>query len=346
MSILVGRWDCPACGAKGIKGPLTRCSACGSARPENVQFYLPQDAERLQDAEAIRKAKSGADWVCTHCQSHNKAWEQACRGCGSHRDEAAEGDFQLPQRELPKQPPPTPSATPVQSRRKWYVGGGVIALLVVLLFVALGWEQNHTVTVLEHRWERQVAVEHYQEVEEEGWELPSEARLIDSYRAVHHTERQLKGYETRTRTVRVKVGEERYVAGTRDLGNGNFEEIYKTRPVYEERQEKYEEPVYENVPVYRTKYRYAIFRWKTEPPLRAAGTGRAASWPQLPADRDRQTWRTGKKKARYILVVQEENGERHKEEVSETFWQNAEDGMLLKAKKGALTDDYRGLVKE
>ena len=63
-------------------------------------------------------------------------------------------------------------------------------------------------------------------------------------------------YETRTRTVKVKEGEERYVSGQRDKGNGYFEDVYSTRPVYEDREEEYRD-----VPVYQTKYLYTVYEW-------------------------------------------------------------------------------------
>lgn len=349
MSILVGRWDCAACGHKGVKGPLTRCPNCGSARPENVTFYLPDEEEVVTDAEEIRKAKSGADWVCSHCSTHNKAWENQCNGCGSPRDEAQEGDRQLEERDLPLHRPKAAPTSPSPRRggnKKTRIAFGAVAALVVLLFVIFMQESEYLVKVEAHRWQREVAVEQYRQVEEEDWQVPPEGRVIKSFKAIHHTERKLRGYETRTRTVRVKVGEEQYVAGTRDLGNGNFEKIYKTRPVYEERQETYEEPVYDEIPVYRTKYRYAIFRWKRADPLRASGNGTDAYWPELPRKEDPKNWRTGERSGRYTLVVSEENGKKHEEEVSQSFWRSVQDGQEIKARKGAVMGGFRGLVTE
>ncbi|MEM6298322.1 MAG: Ran-binding zinc finger domain-containing protein [Bacteroidota bacterium] len=345
--ILVGRWDCKSCGNIGVLGPLTRCPNCGSARPEDVQFYLPDDAEEVTDAEEIKKAKSGADWVCSHCSTHNKAWDTQCMGCGSPRDEASDDDRQLQQRDILYNQPKT-SSTPSRPRRNprklLYGLGGFFAVILVIAFV-FGYESEYEVTVVEHRWEREIAVKNYRQVEDEDWQLPREATLVEKFQAVHHTDRVLRGYETRTRTKRIKVGEERYVAGTRDLGNGNFEKIYKTRPIYENREETYEAPVYENVPVYKTKYRYLIYRWKPDTPIRASGKGKVAVWPELPRKSDPKNWKLGNRTATYTLIAKEDDGKTHNEEVSEQFWQRTQNGSTVKAVKGAVMGDFRGVIQ-
>ncbi|MGF1534465.1 MAG: zinc finger Ran-binding domain-containing protein [Bernardetiaceae bacterium] len=348
MEILVGRWDCAACGQVGIQGPLTRCPSCGSARPENVEFYLPESAEALTDAEEIRKAKSGADWVCTHCSTHNKAWLFQCEGCGSPRDEAGEGDAQLQQRDiLYDQPPkdaPAPKAAPrPQSKRNVYVVLGLVLTIIALFFVFKS-ESTYEVVVEGHAWERSVALENYREVEEEDWQLPQQAKLINSFQAVHHTEQKLKGYQTKTRSVRVQVGEERYEAGVRDLGNGTFEKIYKTRPVYENREETYQDPIYEDVPIYRTKYRYRIFRWKKLDPLQAQGKDTKPIWPKLPPKPDPENWRTGKQKATYTLYVKDPKGKTHSTELPLEQWQTLQKGQQVPARKGSVAGDFRGLA--
>ena len=54
MSIREGKWDCKTCGQKGNRGPNTYCGACGSPRPDNVEFYLPDNAEEITDQALIR----------------------------------------------------------------------------------------------------------------------------------------------------------------------------------------------------------------------------------------------------------------------------------------------------
>ncbi|HEX8246476.1 MAG TPA: hypothetical protein VF541_23430, partial [Longimicrobium sp.] len=64
MAIREGRWDCPSCGSEAQLGRHVYCTGCGAPRPEEVQFYLPEDAEAVTDAGQLAQANAGADWVC------------------------------------------------------------------------------------------------------------------------------------------------------------------------------------------------------------------------------------------------------------------------------------------
>ena len=37
--LVMGYWDCPICGNKGIRGDVVNCPSCGRARGD-VQFYV------------------------------------------------------------------------------------------------------------------------------------------------------------------------------------------------------------------------------------------------------------------------------------------------------------------
>ena len=94
MAIKIGKWDCEQCGYVGNLGPNTHCEKCAAARPENVVFYLTEDSKIVKDLNVIRDAKSGADWVCSFCNGHNKVSDQNCQSCGNDRDET-DGDESL-----------------------------------------------------------------------------------------------------------------------------------------------------------------------------------------------------------------------------------------------------------
>jgi hypothetical protein len=81
--ILMGRWDCGSCGQRGVLGDAYECSGCGAPRPDDVEFYLPDDAEVITDAEGIAAAEAGPDWQCAFCDSWMPATDQACNNCGS-----------------------------------------------------------------------------------------------------------------------------------------------------------------------------------------------------------------------------------------------------------------------
>ncbi|MGB0523841.1 MAG: zinc finger Ran-binding domain-containing protein [Flammeovirgaceae bacterium] len=353
MAIRVGRWDCEVCDTKGILGPETKCGNCGSPRPENVKFYLPDDAAEVTDEKKIEEAHAGADWVCSHCGSHNKHWATRCQSCGSPKDVAGDGDKHLEEKITYFNPQDRPQAPKQQIRssriappkQKRNMGKYVLwVALFVVGFIALTFiSSDIEVQVKEHRWQRTVAMQEYKRVNEEGWSLPAEAQLIKSYRAVHHNDKRLIGHETKTRTKRVKVGEERYKCGTKDKGNGYFEDVYCTRPVYESREETYQEPVYELVPVYQTKYEYSIMRWKEIEPLVAKSTGKNVYWPEPASHQQNERFKQGERTEKYTLIITDHKGEDHEEQVSFQFWQDTPEGGKVMAEKSTIFGYYQGL---
>lgn len=82
MAILMGRWDCSSCGTKGVMGDAYDCHACGAGRPDDVEFYLPTNAEVITDTAGIRAAEAGADVKCDYCGQFYAAGESQCPDCG------------------------------------------------------------------------------------------------------------------------------------------------------------------------------------------------------------------------------------------------------------------------
>ena len=358
MAVRVGRWDCTSCGTKGIYGPETRCPNCGAPRPQDVRFYLPDDAEVLADAESLRKAQAGADWICGHCRTQNKATETRCHACDNPRDDSSE-DVALEERTYGLDEVPTDSFAPkrtlhpdeVAARRpprrrspfRWVLFAGLALLAGYLLLRTF--PRTITVTVEQFAWERQIQMLHHEAVQKEAWSVPSGAFEVSSFQAVRSYNKVLRGYETRTRTVRVQVGEERYVCGKIDKGNGYFVDKYCTRPVYENRQETYEEPIYDQVPVYDTKYRFKVMEWVTHEKnlLKTSGKDHEARWPDLTRYQGQRDWKEGPKAATYSIVVREDDGDTHRETVGPRFWEGLSQGQGLRAKRSWLFDMYYGL---
>jgi ribosomal protein L37E len=231
MSIYVGRWDCSRCGTQLIEGPKTRCPNCGAPRPEDVQFYLPDESHVVTDAAAIRQAKAGVDWICGHCKAQNKAADKQCKSCGNPRDELSK-DVDLQQKsyeqgEVPRAATPSrkkPDYPPAR-RRKVRPAVTIISflLLALVLLFASYWPVEVSVEVVGFRWERKVLMEHYEPVDRSAWNLPSGAYNVRKERAIHHYDKVFSHNETYYEDVRVKVGEERYVCGKEDMGNGYFQ---------------------------------------------------------------------------------------------------------------------------
>lgn len=79
--ILMGCWDCTSCDRVGVRGDKYECDSCGAGRPEDVEFYLPDNPEVVTDKKGIRDAKAGSDWQCPYCDDWNPATAKECKNC-------------------------------------------------------------------------------------------------------------------------------------------------------------------------------------------------------------------------------------------------------------------------
>lgn len=126
------------------------------------------------------------------------------------------------------------------------------------------------------QWTHSQNIEEYRTINESDWSLPSGGRLLFTQQEISGYEEVLDHYETRTREVSEQVldGYDTVVTGTRDMGNGYFEEITSQVPRYrtEYHTETYEEPVYRSEPIYSTKYYYEIDKWVFDRTITSSGT--------------------------------------------------------------------------
>lgn len=261
MAIREGKWRCTYC-SRVNRGRELRCAGCGATRDKDVAFFLEDDAPEVRDQAPLGTALAGADWLCLFCGTSNRPADPKCVQCGAEKGTAPS----RPVREIPDAPPAPQGAlsrppAPLAAKR----GGcgprawGCLTLLAILFGLFLYSALRKTVESVEVtglEWERTIDVEAYRTVREEAWEgsVPSGGRVVGRSREVHHEEREQAGSE------RVKVG-------TRDLGNGFFEDVYEDRPVYRSR------------PVYATRYSYEIERWVKDRTARASGRDPTPAWP-------------------------------------------------------------------
>ena len=356
MAIRVGRWDCFVCGNVGNHGPKTHCEDCGASRPKDVQFYLPEEEEVVKSRGIVEEAKSGADWVCSYCSGQNKVSEINCHTCGN--DRAIDEDISLEEKDYTLEEVPTIGSrgiervTPKPKKLKGRAGFWKYILGATGLGGVFAWLFSFStavdVPVVDMSWERQVVVEEYKEVHDEGWELPQGATNVTQERAVHHYDKDIIGYKTSTKTVKEQVGTRQVVCGQKDLGNGYFEDKYCDEPIYENVEKEVEVPIYKETPVYRTKYEYNIFKWLETAPLVSSGKSNPAKWatdsPEMVANPDK--YRTGKQTEMYRFWI-EYKGERieHKTK-SYDFFKDLRVGGTLKAYKSTLFGTYKGLEAE
>ncbi len=144
--------------------------------------------------------------------------------------------------------------------------------------------------------------------QESGWNLPESAREIGRSREIHHHEEVPDGKERVKETYyeRVQVGTRKEKVGTKDMGNGYFKDIYEKKPVYEKRRKTrwVERTRYKKVPIYKTRYRYEIMRWKV---VRTASASRADTnpvWPDLELDTGE---REGRREQTYGVTLKDES---------------------------------------
>ncbi len=368
-AVHVGRWDCQQCGHKGILGPETKCPNCGAGRPKNVRFYLPKDAEVVKDEEELKRAKAGANWECSFCGTDNEALNTHCSSCGNPRtasekrlevreyglDELPEDSedargLQLKEERARGLKPIHPESQEAKSARKkgnksfFWIGGICIAIFIVFAILN-SIQRKIQVEVVEMQWERTIETEEYKEVTEEGWSVPSDGRVLSSRRAVHHTEKIPDGYETRTRQVKKQVGTEKYVCGKRDLGNGYFEDKYCNRPIYETVTEEYEVQRYREKPVYKTKYKYAIFKWMPAAAISTKGKDKNPEWGDLSSIEQDKNRRERNRTELYRIKVRDEKDKIHEEELPFSQWKAISKGDQLKAKRNGL-GKYQGVIYE
>ena len=296
-------------------------------------------------------AHDASDWLCDYCGSYNKAADLICAFCGAER-EMSEGktyadargqvartyDAQgrlVSERDLAGKRQPEPAPEPRKRGKGCLI---IAAILVLLAVVGVFVSRPRTVdfTVDSFGWERSIAIEQLQTVEDSGWTLPSEARLISQNREISRYDQVLDHYETRQYTEPVSVLDhyETYTT-TVDNGDGTFDVEEHKEPVYTTEYEiRYrEEPVYVSVPVYDTKYYYEIEKWVHVRDVSTSGDDHSPQWGEVTlakASGEHGTGeeREGQRSGTYYVYA--DDGTWY--EADEDYWNSLEVGQKLKVK--------------
>lgn len=98
MAIYEGKWRCPKCQFSNLSRDID-CKTCGSARGEEVEFFLDERPLEVINADLIALAKSGAGWICGHCRNSNRNLHHECASCGNKRTTE---DHQLQEEIIPE----------------------------------------------------------------------------------------------------------------------------------------------------------------------------------------------------------------------------------------------------
>ncbi len=301
--LVMGYWDCPVCGTKGIAGTQMSCPSCGRARGD-VQFYMKNgpaeggslEADERKDIEYLSEEHSAQvgknpDWYCSFCNSLNKDNAAFCTTCGASRENSESNYFdqlkkkkEAEQAERAAQAQNQPAPKKKGSGRLLVIFALVIAVIVGIVVFMNGNKTQGDLQVTALAWERSVPIEQNIKYSESGWTLPDGAELTDQKSEIHHYDQVLDHYEdVEVRRSRQVLDHYETYYTYEDKGNGSFEEVSHQRPVYET--EYYTEtesrPVYVPVPRYQTKYYYDIWRWTQVRQADASGTDHNTFWPEL-----------------------------------------------------------------
>ena len=339
--LVMGYWDCPFCGAKGVRGDVVNCPSCGRARGD-VQFYMKDydegetreeneraDIEYLSEEQAKYVSKN-PDWYCSFCNSLNSDNAQFCGNCGASREDSESNYFQMLEkkkaREAAEAAAQAGNKAPQKPSRKPLVI--ILALLLVIVGVFVFMNGNKTagdLTITALNWVRNINVEENRMFSESGWELPTGAEQTNAKKEIHHYDQVLDHYENvqvqRSRQV-VDHYETYYTYS--DNGNGTFSEVPHERPVYttEYYTETVKQPVYRQVPRYATKYYYNIWRWTPSRDVTTSGNDHDTAWPEVTLTENE---REGKRSEVYRFTVEHTK----KNKPSETYSLDENDWMNL-----------------
>ena len=350
--IVMGYWDCPVCGQRGIAGNVMNCPACGRARGD-VKFYMKgvsenesREAGETGDIEYLSKEQeqdfgNNPDWYCSFCNSLNRDNAAFCQNCGASRESSESNYFdQLKKRQekeaAEKAAQPQLSAAG-QARKKSRLPLLLIlaVVLVAAFIISSHWNTTRSgLEVTDILWARSIPVEQYQEFQEDGWTIPQGGTEISSAEKLHHYDQVLDHYEDVEvqRSRQVLDHYETYYTYT-DRGNGSFEQVEHQRPVY--KTEYYTEtesrPVYVSVPRYATWYTYSIWRWTQVRTEVASGSDHEAYWPEIKLGENEREG--SPREAQYSFYVKDEKENRTWWRIEdEKVWRSIQVGDLLTMK--------------
>ena len=350
--ILVGLWDCPYCGAKGLNGLKKQCPNCGHPQDEGTKFYLGEEKQYLSEEEAADYGK-GADWTCAYCGALNRYNATVCSGCGADREESTGDYFDNEKKQAEKEkrrqaeinaaapktePAPNTEPEPAPKKKRSLLLFVLLAALIAgLLFVFLPRKSSASVSAME--WTRVYYTQNYEDVQRSDWSLPADATLISSSQQVHHYDPVFDHYEDveveRTREVIDHYDTESYTVNN---GDGTFTEHYRQVPVYATQHytETEKQPVYIQVPVMGTKYVYVHKEWVQAEPVVATGTDGSPYWPDFT---ETETSRISSKASSYSVALTTDKNKTYSLYVPETVFTGCKigDKVELTVTAGSVT---------
>lgn len=264
-------WICEYCGASNGSW-RTRCGSCGNPREGDEVTYH----EVTRRAQATYQSREDAERDIRHeRQYHPEAEAEAPTGAeatGEARDDGA----------------PTVTHDEFLMSRMRELGSRLasLAVVVAMLFGIIWVLTPHPRDIRPESfdWSRNIGIAELRTVKESDWSVPSGGRVYDEQLEHHYDRKVHDGWhdEEYTEYERQKTGTRRWTE-YEDNGDGSYDAV------------TYEEDVYENVPVTRTrqvedyhyepvydmKYYYEIERWKHSRDIPTSGNDQNPYWGEV-----------------------------------------------------------------
>ena len=216
------------------------------------------------------------------------------------------------------------------------------AILGVIFLIWLFFPITREAIITGFSWQRSIDVEEYTLCHENGWSVPSGAKITSKKQEIHHYDRVLDHYETKTRQVAYQEFDG-YDTEYIDKGNGQFQMVQTPRYVTKYKTETYQEPVYKNVPVYQTKYYYDIGKWKSVDSLTTSGRDRNPYWHEtdLPTNVNNPDYgdrKQGSKSEKYYAIIRDYKDNTQKTSYDYSDWMKLEVGDTITYKTFRFSD--------
>lgn len=320
---------------------------------ESSLFSRAEGEGRGDDRDATDKS----DWYCDFCDSYNPTSAKFCRNCGAAREDTSGETYEqrmgavartydskgnlVSERDLSKrtkkEEKPAQQVQPQAQASKGSIPKlaiiGIAAVAIIALLVAILMPKTRKIEVASFDWERTIAIEQLQTVDESDWELPANARLDHKTNEISGYNHLLDHYEEVPYDVQEEVLDHYETYTTQvDNGDGTFDVEEHKEPVYrtETRTEYREEPVYIDVPIYNTKYYYQIERWVHVRDVTTSGDDHEPEWGEVELSGPTGEYGTGEEREGErtgTYGVTDTKGKRYT--ADEDFWTTLELGQKI-----------------
>lgn len=277
-------WHCSNCDSLNSSFSSC-CKNCGNLREQSTEDYFDLRYRKgceKEKSESLNYSKN-TEYFSNHCSNNPPALSCHFSPFLSSDSELKEVDRKNKNDYSPSCHYPSFLSRSMGSVKEnsGIIFGILAVILIISLLGSLFTPKIVTGTVEDFRWERSISIEEYRTVDENGWYLPSDARLKYMTEQIKYYEDVLDHYETRTRTYTEEVFDHYdYYYTYTDNGNGTFTEHEHSTPVYrtETRTEYYDEPIYRSEPVYGTMYYYEVDRWVWKENVESCGNDKEPYW--------------------------------------------------------------------